>query len=81
MSKDLQVALDHLVKGEWEAAHVIVQEDDSALASWMHAVVHLQEGDTSNANYWFKRAGQPMVGIAEIDHELKKIGAQIANSE
>ena len=81
MPKDLQVALDHLVKGEWEAAHVIVQEDDSALASWMHAVVHLQEGDTSNANYWFKRAGQPMVGIAEIDHELKKIGAQIANSE
>ena len=46
MVDQLKTALSHLEKGDWEAAHVIVQEDESALASWMHAIVHLQEGDT-----------------------------------
>ena len=53
MVDQLKTALSHLEKGDWEAAHVIVQEDESALASWMHAIVHLQEGDTGNATIGF----------------------------
>ena len=76
MVDQLKTALSHLEKGDWEAAHVIVQEDESALASWMHAIVHLQEGDTGNANYWFRRAEQPPVGIEAISTELVKIKAE-----
>ena len=77
MSSKLIEAQTHLEAGEWEAAHVIVQEDESDLASWMHAIVHLQEGDTSNANYWFRRAGRASVGIEAIATELIKIRTEL----
>jgi len=46
----LQSALDHLERGDWQAAHAIVQKDeDSPLACWAHGIVHLMEGDLPNA--------------------------------
>lgn len=60
MSKqDLRRALAFLQKGDWQAAHEIVQRDeDSAHACWAHAIVHLMEGDKANARYWFRKAGR-----------------------
>ncbi|HEX4407072.1 MAG TPA: hypothetical protein VH560_19670 [Polyangia bacterium] len=52
----LTAALDHLAHGRWQAAHDIVHGDETPLACWAHAVVHLQEGDVDNARYWFGRA-------------------------
>jgi len=54
----LRAAVDHLARGEWEKAHDVVHGDESLLACWAHAVVHLQEGDVDNARYWFGRAGR-----------------------
>jgi hypothetical protein len=54
----LRVAVQHLAAGEWQKAHDIVHGDESPLACWAHAVVHLQEGDVDNARYWFGRAGR-----------------------
>ena len=54
--KLLQVALDHLDKGDWEAAHKIVQSDESLTACWVHGIVHVMEGDLDNARYWYKRS-------------------------
>ena len=45
--------------GNWEAAHVCVQDEDSAGAAWVHAYLHRKEGDVSNAGYWYARAGKP----------------------
>ena len=58
MSKqELAQALAHLRRGDWEAAHKIVQQDeDSPLACWAHGIVHLMEGDESNARYWYREA-------------------------
>ena len=57
---DLQGALAHLRAGDWEAAHKIVQQDeDSALSCWAHGIVHLMEGDASNARYWYRAAKRP----------------------
>jgi len=44
--------------GNWEAAHVCVQDDNSAEAAWVHGYLHRKEGDNSNAGYWYARAGK-----------------------
>ena len=46
-------------RGGWEQAHEIAQEDESREGAWVHAYLHRTEGDTSNANYWYRRAGVP----------------------
>src|SRR5262249_38080528 len=55
----LQAAPDHLKHGRRAKARDIVHGDESPLACWTHAVVHLQEGDLDNARYWFGRADRP----------------------
>ncbi len=54
----LKIALDHLDNGDWDAAHKIVQSDESATGCWVHGIVHVMEGDLDNARYWYGRAGQ-----------------------
>ena len=62
MSERVIEAIELLEKGNWQAAHAIVQEHSSALASWAHGIVHLMEGDASNAGYWYRRAGRDLPG-------------------
>ncbi len=77
---DLHDALRRLQAGEWEAAHVIVQKDESDFASWMHAIVHLQEGDVDNANYWYRRARRDAQGIDDIASELQAVGDALGSN-
>ena len=51
-------ALWHAAKGDWESAHKIAQDDKTELGAWVHAYLHRLEGDLSNANYWYRRAGK-----------------------
>ncbi len=44
---------------EWEQAHEIAQSEESPKGAWVHAYLHRAEGDTSNAGYWYRRAGRP----------------------
>ena len=46
-------------KDNWDEAHHIAQDDDSADGAWVHAYLHRVEGDESNAGYWYRRAGKP----------------------
>jgi hypothetical protein len=49
--------VEHLERGDWRAAHEIVQKDEeSPLACWAHGIVHLMEGDLPNARYWYREA-------------------------
>lgn len=66
----LSEAIRLLEAGDWQAAHRIVQKDDSALASWAHGIVHLMEGDRRNAGYWYGRAGRELPEDAEIGAEI-----------
>jgi hypothetical protein len=53
----LRSAVAHLEKGDWRAAHEIVQKDeDSELSCWAHGIVHVMEGDLPNARYWYVQA-------------------------
>jgi hypothetical protein len=67
---DLRRALDLLAAGDWQAAHVIVQEDSSPLAAWLHGIVHTMEGDLGNARYWYARAGRPFPGADAVRPEI-----------
>lgn len=54
---ELAEAVLHLERGDWQAAHAIVQRDeDSALSCWAHGIVHILEGDLPNARYWYGEA-------------------------
>jgi hypothetical protein len=44
------------LRGEWDAAHGIAQDDASAEGAWVHAWLHRVEGDSANARYWYRRA-------------------------
>jgi hypothetical protein len=53
----LRSAVAHLERGDWQAAHLIVQQDEeSALSCWAHGIVHVLEGDLPNARYWYGQA-------------------------
>jgi hypothetical protein len=54
--KALHTALAYLDQGNWDAAHRIVQADESAEGRWIHGIVHVMEGDLDNARYWYRRA-------------------------
>ena len=72
----LMNALSLCREGKWDAAHKIVQQDNSQLSAWLHGVIHQEEGDLSNARYWFDRAGRREPSITTSDelnhfeHEL-----------
>jgi hypothetical protein len=69
-------ALDLLEKGDWKAAHEIVQQDEaSPLACWAHGIAHLIEGDVRNARYWYREAARPLPRDPVIAEELKALRA------
>ena len=58
---DLSVYLEslwHDGKGDWEKSHTIIQDVEDKNAAWIHAYLHRKEGDTWNADYWYRRAGK-----------------------
>jgi hypothetical protein len=65
-------ALWHAARGDWDKAHKIVQEDEGAEASWVHAWLHRVEGDETNAGHWYRRAGKPHA-TAPLDDEWAAI--------
>ncbi|TMJ48380.1 MAG: hypothetical protein E6G84_11955 [Alphaproteobacteria bacterium] len=52
-------ALWWAAKGDWNRAHVLVQDDPSREGAWVHAYLHRVEGDLGNAAYWYRKAGRP----------------------
>jgi hypothetical protein len=58
--KQLSVFLESLWydgKGNWKKAHDLVDDLPGTEAARVHAYLHRVEGDESNADYWYRRAG------------------------
>jgi hypothetical protein len=52
-----------------------VQEDEeSSLSCWAHGIVHLMEGDTSNARYWYRAAKRDFPRDPSIPGEIDALG-------
>jgi hypothetical protein len=65
-------ALWWAAKGDWDAAHKIVQDESDANSAWVHAYLHRVEGDLSNAGYWYRQAGQPAAKDS-LENEWERI--------
>ncbi len=65
-------ALWYDAKGNWNKAHELIQDIPDKNASWIHAYFHRKEGDISNADYWYYKAGRkrPTVTLYEEWEEL-----------
>jgi predicted negative regulator of RcsB-dependent stress response len=76
MKVDLRKALVLMQRGEWQAAHKIVQEDEaSAHACWAHGIVHLMEGDLPNARYWYRAAKRDFPKDPSVKDEIAALSA------
>ncbi|MFV1995572.1 MAG: hypothetical protein ACC661_09050 [Verrucomicrobiales bacterium] len=64
-------------KDRWKEAHEVAQEIESAWGSWMHAHLHLIEGDIGNAGYWYTRAGKPAGSRETLDSEWRALAEAI----
>jgi hypothetical protein len=74
----LAEAVGSALSGNWTAAHEIVQQDEQdELACWIHAVLHRQEGDLPNAQYWYARCGRRLRKAVSPQEELREIDAAL----
>ena len=55
---ELLQALWHEANGDWDRAHKLAQSQKGKVAAAVHAYLHRKEGDLSNADYWYERAGR-----------------------
>jgi hypothetical protein len=70
-----------LADGDWQGAHAIVQDEPSPLAAWMHGIVHLLEGDISNARYWYGQAGRPFPAAGTAREEIAAVRAALGSPD
>ena len=73
-------ALWHAKKGNWHEAHEIAQDIHTPMGSWVHALLHLIEGDTGNAGYWYAKARKPARERGDIDREWQTIAQEVLGS-
>ena len=45
-------------KNDWSKAHDLADSIKDKNAYWVHAYLDRKEGDNSNANYWYNKAGK-----------------------
>jgi hypothetical protein len=65
-------ALWHDATGDWDGAHAVAQDVETADGAWVHAYLHRKEGDVGNAGYWYRRAGKPAAS-GSLDDEWRAI--------
>jgi hypothetical protein len=71
-------AIEHALAGRWNEAHQIVQQDEQAeLSCWIHAVLHRQDGDLPNAQYWYARCKRRLRKSVAPQDELQEIRAAL----
>lgn len=80
MNDALLAVLALMRSGDWVRAHHEVQQHDSPEAAWLHALLHVQEGDLEDAEYWYGKAGRNFrerLGLAEeldaLERELRRL--------
>lgn len=63
-------------RDDWDGAHDVVNRAGGADGAWVHAHLHRVEGDLSNADFWYRRAGRERPGVP-TDEEWEAIAAEL----
>jgi hypothetical protein len=71
-------ALWHERHGDWDLAHKIAQDISGPEGAWVHAYLHRREGDESNAAYWYRQAGKPIMR-GSLDDEWRAMVDALLN--
>ena len=66
-------ALWYAKTGDWDEAHDIVSNIYTDMGSWIHAHLHVIEGDLGNAAYWYNKAGRKPSPPSELESEWLEI--------
>lgn len=73
----LRHVLAQMRLGRWNEAHDLVQRDDSPLAAWLHGILHIQEGDLEDAEYWYGKANRDFRSRGTLAEELGRFEAEL----
>ncbi|MBB4843386.1 hypothetical protein HNP55_001905 [Paucibacter oligotrophus] len=73
----IREVLLHLHEGRWNEAHHRVQSEDSPQAAWLHGILHLQEGDLEDAEYWYGKAGRNFRSRGTLQEEIQRLEAEL----
>lgn len=76
----LQSILRLMQSGDWTGAHQRIQSDPSELAAWLHGILHLQEGDLEDAEYWYGKAGRNFRERGLFAQEIEQLEIALARS-
>lgn len=77
----LRQVLVHLHAGRWVEAHNLVQSDASPLGAWLHGILHIQEGDLEDAEYWYGKADRHFRSRGSLDEELARFEAKLMQGD
>jgi hypothetical protein len=73
----IQSVLVNMHAGRWYEAHNLVQDDGSEMAAWLHGILHIQEGDLEDAEYWYGKANQNFRARGTLNEEIKRFEAHL----
>ena len=73
----LRQVLVHMRAGRWIEAHNLVQRDDSLQSAWLHGILHIQEGDLEDAEYWYGKANRNFRSRGTLEEELTRFEAEL----
>lgn len=76
----LRQVLAHMRADRWREAHDLVQSDESLLAAWLHGMLHIQEGDLEDAEYWYGKAGRHFRSRGTLEEELARFEVELGVS-
>lgn len=63
--------------GHWREAHNLIQTDDSTLAAWLHGILHVQEGDLEDAEYWYGKSERHFRSRGTLAEEINTFAAEL----
>ena len=77
----LHEVLTHMRAGRWREAHNLVQDDGSELGAWLHGILHIQEGDLEDAEYWYSKTDRHFRSRGTLDEELARFEAALLRGD
>lgn len=75
MAKIHLQAITCIESNDWQTEHQLIQTCDNPLACRIHGFLYQEEGDMSNAMYWYRHAGEDssQKDLDTVFQQLKKL--------